>query len=56
MKITERMHLQKEPCAEPLFELHLDLTQMTEREMINAMLVIHHAIPKFDVVLRKGEP
>jgi len=53
MKVSMKAHKQVEPSSIPLFELHMDLTQMTEREYINALTLISEISPKFDVVLRK---
>jgi len=53
MKVSLKTHLQTEPSSIPLFELHMDLTQMTEREFTNALTLISEISPKFDVVLRK---
>jgi hypothetical protein len=53
MKISQYFNLQKDPSADPLFEMHIDLTQMTAREFQNALVVFHDIVPKFDVVLRE---
>jgi len=55
MKITQHMLMTKEVAVHPYFEIHLDLTYMTETEFQNAMVQIGKMVPNLDVVLRKPE-
>jgi hypothetical protein len=55
MKVHEMFKMTRDPPTnpeDPLYEIHLDLTQMTDREFMNAMTLIDDIRLKFDVVLK----
>ena len=51
MKIQEKYRLQEE-TADPLYEIQVKFSNMTERETVNCMYELRAMYPLLDVVLR----